>query len=56
MSLIVWIGIFIGWQLLCLAGLWGALRLVRGGAPRRFPRPARIPREFATGEWHEAPR
>lgn len=53
MTLIAWIGFFLLWQLLAL---YGVLRLVRGGAPRRLPPPGRIPREFTTGEWHEAPR
>jgi hypothetical protein len=53
MSLITMIGLFLLWQPLVL---WGALRLVRFGRiapPSRFPRPARTPVEFATGEWRE---
>lgn len=57
MSLTITIALFLLWQLLAL---WGVLRLVRGGrgiaVPRHLPRPARIPVEFVTGEWHEAPR
>jgi hypothetical protein len=35
------------------AGLWAALRLVQ--QPRPAWAPPRIPEEFITGEWHEAP-
>jgi hypothetical protein len=53
MTTAVLVGLFILWQ---LAVLWGALHLSAVRSQPRLPRPARIPREFATGEWHEAPR
>ena len=50
MSLTLMIGLFLVWQLVVL---FGALRLVRFAGPHRLPRPARVPREWATGEWIE---
>ena len=50
MCVILTVGVFVLWQ---WAMLWAVGRLVRGHRLRapRFPRTARVPREFASGEW-----